>query len=128
MTGMISYADAPAFHNLVDKRDYRIVCVFEVFSQNRCEDDFLESLALIAQIIREQELLSSNNSENQGFENINNLNDFTEVAFVQQQHPGDEQQAAERAQVIYDVIEPECSFTQEMEDLCQEDLLTQGQK
>lgn len=63
MTGMISYADAPAFHNLVDNRDYRIVCIFEVFSQNRCEDDFLESLALIAQIIKEQEQQSSQMSE-----------------------------------------------------------------
>ena len=48
MTGMLSYADSPLFHDLVIKRDYRIVCVFEVFSQNRNEDDFLESLALIA--------------------------------------------------------------------------------
>ena len=55
MNGMISFADAPAFHALVDRRDYRIVCVFEVFSQNRSEDDFLENLALIAQIIKEQE-------------------------------------------------------------------------
>ena len=53
MTGMISYADAPAFHNLVEQRDYRILCIFEVFSQNRFEDDFLENLALIAQIIKE---------------------------------------------------------------------------
>ena len=50
---MISYTDAPIFHSLVDKHDYRIVCIFEVFSQNRCEDDFLESLALIAQIVTE---------------------------------------------------------------------------
>lgn len=55
MTGMISYADAPAFHNLVDNKDYRMICIFEVFSQNRQEDDFLENLALIAQIIKEQE-------------------------------------------------------------------------
>jgi len=55
MTGMISYADAPAFHNLVDGKDYRMICVFEVFSLNRQEDDFLENLALIAQIIKEQE-------------------------------------------------------------------------
>jgi hypothetical protein len=53
MTGMISYADAPAFHNLVDSKDYRMICIFEVFSQNRQEDDFLENLALIAQIIKE---------------------------------------------------------------------------
>lgn len=53
MTGMISYADAPAFHNLIDSKDYRMICIFEVFSQNRQEDDFLENLALIAQIIKE---------------------------------------------------------------------------
>ena len=45
---MISYVDAPSFHDLVDKRDYRIVSVFEVFTQNRSEDDFLENLALVA--------------------------------------------------------------------------------
>jgi hypothetical protein len=55
MTGMISYADAPAFHNLVEQRDYRILCIFEVFSQNRFEDDFLENLALLAQIVKEHE-------------------------------------------------------------------------
>ena len=59
MTGMISYADAPAFHNLVENRDYRILCIFEVFSQNRYEDDFLENLALIAQIVKEQEPFDS---------------------------------------------------------------------
>lgn len=53
MSGMIAYADAPAFHELVNQRDYRIVCSFEVFSQNRSEDDFLENLALIAQMIKE---------------------------------------------------------------------------
>ena len=52
---MISYADAPTFHNLVHQRDYRILCIFEVFSQNRFEDDFLENLALVAQIVKEQE-------------------------------------------------------------------------
>ena len=59
MNGMLSFADAPAFHALVDRRDYRIVCVFEVFSQNRSEDDFLENLALIAQIIKEQDLAAN---------------------------------------------------------------------
>ena len=37
-----------------------MICIFEVFSQNRQEDDFLENLALIAQIIKEQE--QQNNS------------------------------------------------------------------
>lgn len=63
MTGMISYTDAPAFHDLVEKRDYRIVCVFEVFSQNRSEDDFLENLALIAQFVREQEVVEQQRPE-----------------------------------------------------------------
>jgi len=55
MTGMISYADAPAFHDLVDKRDYRIICCYEVFCMNRSEDDFLENLAILAQIVKEQD-------------------------------------------------------------------------
>ena len=64
MTGMISTSDAPAYHSLVENRDYRIVCIFEVFSQNRCEEDFLESLALIAQIIKaEAEQASSSRSD-----------------------------------------------------------------
>lgn len=50
---MISFTDVPAFHNMVDKRDYRIVCLFEVFCLNRNEDDFLENLALLAQITKE---------------------------------------------------------------------------
>lgn len=62
LTGMISYADAPAFHTLVKNRDFRIVCVFEVFSQTRCEDDFLENLALIGQILKEQELQGGSHS------------------------------------------------------------------
>jgi len=32
MTGMISYVDAPLFHSMVESRDYRIACIFEVFS------------------------------------------------------------------------------------------------
>jgi hypothetical protein len=68
MTGMISYADAPAFHNLVDSKDYRMICIFEVFSQNRQEDDFLENLALIAQIIKEQEPQNSEDAPGQTYE------------------------------------------------------------
>jgi predicted GNAT family N-acyltransferase len=64
LTGMISYADAPAFHTLVKNRDFRIVCVFEVFSQTRCEDDFLENLALIGQILKEQEMQGSHSGSN----------------------------------------------------------------
>ena len=41
---MIYYADAPAFHNLVEKRDYRIICIFEAFCENRSEDEFIENL------------------------------------------------------------------------------------
>ncbi len=55
MTGMISYADAPAFHDLVDRRDYRIICCFEVFCLNRSEDEFLENLGILAQIVKEQD-------------------------------------------------------------------------
>ena len=50
---MISYVDAPQFHILVDNRDYRMICIFETYSQNRFEDDFLENLGLIAQITKD---------------------------------------------------------------------------
>lgn len=55
MTGMINYADAPAFHNLVENRDYRMICIFEVYSQNRNEDDFLENLGILSSLIKNQE-------------------------------------------------------------------------
>lgn len=55
MLGMISYSDAPQFHDLVDKRDYKMICLFEVYAQNRSEDDFLENLGLCAQINKEEE-------------------------------------------------------------------------
>ena len=43
------------FHNLVETKDYRIICIMEVYSQNKNEDDFLENLGLLSQVIREQE-------------------------------------------------------------------------
>ena len=52
---MIYYADAPAFHNLVEKRDYRIICICEAFCENRSEDEFIENLALLGQIIKEND-------------------------------------------------------------------------
>ena len=44
MLGMIKYCAVPYFHNLVTSRDYKMICIFEVFAQNKCEDDFLENL------------------------------------------------------------------------------------
>ena len=52
---MISFADGPQLHNLVEAKDYRIICILEVYSQNKNEDDFLENLGLLSQVIREQE-------------------------------------------------------------------------
>lgn len=54
MTGMISYSDAPCLHDMVDNRNYRMICIFEVLTQNRLESDFLENLGLIVQVNREQ--------------------------------------------------------------------------
>jgi len=39
----------------VEAKDYRIICILEVYSQNKNEDDFLENLGLLSQVIREQE-------------------------------------------------------------------------
>ena len=39
----------------MEAKDYRIICILEVYSQNKNEDDFLENLGLLSQVIREQE-------------------------------------------------------------------------
>lgn len=44
MLGMIKYCAVPYFHKLVTNKDYKMICIFEVFAQNRNEDDFLENL------------------------------------------------------------------------------------
>jgi len=46
MLGMIKYNAVPFFHQLVTNRDYKMICIFEVFAQNRNEDDFLENLGI----------------------------------------------------------------------------------
>jgi hypothetical protein len=50
MLGMIHYSSVPFFHNLVKNRDYKMICIFEVFAQNRNEDDFLENLGILNNI------------------------------------------------------------------------------
>ena len=45
--GMITMQDGPQLHHLVEQRDYRIICILEVYSQNKKEDDFLENLGLL---------------------------------------------------------------------------------
>ena len=55
MLGMIQYSDAPFFHDMVDKNDYKMISIFEVFAINRNEDDFLENLGLYAQLILEHD-------------------------------------------------------------------------
>jgi len=56
---MISFSDGPQLHNLVEAKDYRIICILEVYSQNKSEDDFLENLGLLSQVIREQEAMDN---------------------------------------------------------------------
>lgn len=40
---------------MVDKSDYKLISIFEVFAINRSEDDFLENLGLFNQYMQEQE-------------------------------------------------------------------------
>jgi len=47
MLGMIHYSAVPYFHQLVQNRDYKMICIFEVFAQNRNEDDFLHNLEIL---------------------------------------------------------------------------------
>jgi hypothetical protein len=50
MLGMIQYSAVPFFHCLVQNRDYKMICIFEVFALNRNEDDFLENLGILNEI------------------------------------------------------------------------------
>ncbi|CDW71526.1 UNKNOWN [Stylonychia lemnae] len=61
MMGMIQYADAPLFHDMVDQRDYKMISIFEVFAINRNGEDFLENLGLFAQLVMEQEGVEDQN-------------------------------------------------------------------
>ena len=53
--GMIKYSEAPQFHDLVENWDYRMICILEVYTQNRNEDDFLENLGILGELLREQD-------------------------------------------------------------------------
>jgi hypothetical protein len=52
---MIKMADGPQFHDLVENWDYRMICILEVYTQNRNEDDFLENLGILGELIKEAE-------------------------------------------------------------------------
>lgn len=72
VNGMITLQDGPQLHNLVDARDYRIICILEVYSQNKNEDDFLENLGLLTQVMKEQKDLEDEHLSHQsGFEDFN---------------------------------------------------------
>lgn len=57
---MIKYSDSPQFHDLVENWDYRMICILEVYTQNRNEDDFLENLGILGELLREQEDVENN--------------------------------------------------------------------
>ena len=63
MYGIFKYSALPLFHSLVKKRDYKMVCIFEVFAQNRNVDDFLENLGIYS-----QQKLPDNQEEEQGMD------------------------------------------------------------
>ena len=72
MMGLIQYADAPFFHDMVDQRDYKMISVFEVFAINRNEDDFLENLDLFKQLVMEQEDPAANEEQKEAEEELKN--------------------------------------------------------
>lgn len=80
VNGMITLQDGPQLHNLVDARDYRIICILEVYSQNKNEDDFLENLGLLTQVIKEQkEQEEKDLMERISFSGDEEFNDVEEV-------------------------------------------------
>ena len=65
MLGMIKYSAVPFFHQLVTSRDYKMICIFEVFAQNRNEDDFLENLGFYSNQRHNLEDLNQNPEQQQ---------------------------------------------------------------
>jgi hypothetical protein len=53
LNGLIKYYDASFFHDMVNKRDYKMISIFEVFAINRNEDDFLENLFIFKELVNE---------------------------------------------------------------------------
>jgi len=82
MLGYIAYADTPFFHDLIDKSDYKIISIFEVFAINRNEDDFLENLNIIADIIQELEEEKEKEEEENKDPNMKALNDLKKEHLV----------------------------------------------
>ena len=85
--GMIKMSDGPQFHDLVENWDYRMICILEVYTQNRNEDDFLENLGILGELIREQgeqnEFDSDiNRTESQFSQNIQN--DFLPASYIRE--------------------------------------------
>ena len=54
LQGKIRYYDASFFHDMVSKRNYKMISIFEVFSVNRNEEDFLENLYILKEIYNEE--------------------------------------------------------------------------
>lgn len=52
---MIRYYDASFFHDMVTKRDYKMISIFEVFALNRNEEDFLENLFIFKDLVNEEQ-------------------------------------------------------------------------
>ena len=55
LSGKIRYYDASFFHDMVSKRDFKMISIFEVFAMNRNEQDFLENLYLLKEVFNEEQ-------------------------------------------------------------------------
>ena len=50
MKGTLEYFDVPLFHQMVDEKNPKLIAIFEVFSYNRDEPEFIENLEIFLQI------------------------------------------------------------------------------
>ena len=55
LSGLIRYYDASLFHDMVSKRDYKMISIFEVFAVNRNEEDFLENLFIFKDLVNDEQ-------------------------------------------------------------------------
>ena len=80
--GYIQYPDAPFFHDLVDKSDYKMISIFEVFAINRNEDDFLENIQLFATIVQEEQAKKQELEEEAGDPDLQTLNELLKEGVI----------------------------------------------
>lgn len=70
---------------MVDKSDYKMISIFEVFAINRNEDDFLENIQLFATIVQEDQAKKKEEEEEASNPDLVSLNDLLKEGVINEE-------------------------------------------